>query len=137
MPKKVNWDSTYSVGENLLDQQHRKLMGLANELADCLGSSGPESDAKFHEILNELADYSRQHFKVEEALVKRHAPDQLAAQIAEHEAYFDTLTDLLFRATGGVLDKVGLQRFISGWWSGHILGSDMKLREDFLKSARG
>ena len=135
MPKKVVWDNSYSVGQSLLDHQHRKLMALCNDLGDCLATEGPASDAKFHEILNELADYARQHFASEEELVRRHAPSQLAAQIAEHEAYFDKITNILFDASGGVLDKVGLQRFIAGWWTGHILVSDLQLRDDFLKAA--
>jgi hemerythrin len=135
MPKKVAWDSSYSVGQNTLDHQHRKLMALCNALADCLASSGPQSDSLFHEILNELAAYSRQHFAAEEELVRRHAPSQLAAQVQEHEAYFTRINDLLVDASGGNLDKIGLQRFLSAWWSGHILGSDMMLRDDFLKVA--
>lgn len=135
MPKKVAWDNSYSIGHNMLDHQHRKLMALCNDLADCLASSGPESDSLFHEILNELAAYSRLHFGAEEDLVRRHAPSELAAQVQEHEAYFNKITELLVDASGGNLDKLGLQRFISAWWSGHILGSDMKLRDDFLKVA--
>jgi hemerythrin-like metal-binding protein len=110
-------------------------MALCNELGDCIVADGPESDAKFHEILNELADYARQHFASEEELVRRHAPSQLAAQIAEHEAYFDKITNILFDASGGVLDKAGLQRFLAGWWSGHILVSDLQLRDYFLDAA--
>ena len=135
MPKKVVWDSSYSVGQSLLDHQHRKLMALCNDLGDCLATDGPASDALFHEILNELAAYARQHFATEEELVRRHAPSHLATQVAEHEAYFARITDLLFDASGGTLDKVGLQRFLAGWWSGHILVSDLQLRDDFLKLA--
>jgi hemerythrin len=135
MPKKVVWDSSYSVGQSLLDHQHRKLMTLCNDLGDCLTTDGLESDTKFHEILNELADYARQHFATEEELVLRHAPEELAHQVVEHEAYFAKITNLLFDASGGVLDKLGLQHFLAGWWSGHILVSDLRLRDSFLNAA--
>lgn len=131
--QRIVWDESFSVGNLLIDNQHRRLLGFCNALAECVESSGPESDFRFHEILNDLAVYAREHFTTEEKLLERLAYPELEQQRQDHFRYEEKVTEILSSATFGKLEKVALYRFLSEWWSQHILVGDMAYR-DFLAS---
>jgi hemerythrin-like metal-binding protein len=134
MPIVTIWDKSFSVGSQLLDRQHQKIIHLSNLLADSLSNLELEDKADFHQVLNELAEYSRDHFVTEEALLLRYEYPDLEVQQSDHMEYCRVVAELSFAAaTVGVTDKIILQQFISKWWTAHILGSDMEFR-DFLIS---
>lgn len=129
MPILTTWDASYSVGNTLLDSQHRKLLTLCDALRECAATSGRLSDERFHDILNELAVYAREHFASEEEILERCAYPLLEQQREDHLRYEERVTEALSAATFGKLEKAELLEFISGWWLHHILVSDMAYRD--------
>jgi hemerythrin len=122
------WDNSYSVGNETLDQQHRKILVLCARAIDCLENDDAGTDEQAHLILNELKFYVDLHFRTEEQILSLcHYPD-LAEQKAEHLEYSRRLTEMFYAATQGLIDKAGICVFLSSWWRGHILGSDMLYR---------
>ena len=133
MIQKISWDSSYSVGNAILDQQHQQLLAICAELADCLADDSRRGREQFHSILHDLSIYADTHFCTEETLLSQCAYPLLDEQKAEHDEYRNQLCELLFSATEGDINKVGLQRYLNEWWLHHILESDMKYR-NFLQS---
>jgi hemerythrin-like metal-binding protein len=124
----VQWDASFSVGNDMLDRQHQKLLGLCNALAECAGA-GPHAESfKFHDILHQLTQYAREHFRVEEDLLLKYHYAGLAHQRAEHNAYEEKVVDMAFAATMDALDMGDAQRFLALWWRDHILVSDMQYK---------
>jgi hemerythrin-like metal-binding protein len=134
MPLKTNWESSFRVGNDTLDDQHRRLLEICNRLAECIEKEGRSSDEQFHEVLNELALYGKEHFITEEHLLSKLNYPFLADQLAEHTVYDEKLADVLIAAVHGKLEKIELQRYLTHWWVDHILGSDM-LYKPFLEIA--
>lgn len=132
MPTAIPWLPEYSVGHPTLDRQHHHLLDLLNDLADCAGQSGSGADSRFHEILNDLAVYAREHFVTEENLLRQYHYDDLAAQQEEHATYEAQLTDIVTDAAFGKLEKGLLLHFLKSWWLEHILVSDMRYRSLFV-----
>jgi hemerythrin len=129
------WRDCYSVGNAIIDQQHKKMLLLCAESEKCLESAGPESCEKFHDLLNEMAVCAREHFaKEEELLLARHYP-MLAEHAEEHERFQTALVDFLFSAVHGELDKTGVFRFLSEWWIHHILVSDLDCKPYLIESS--
>jgi len=128
MPNIVEWDSSFSVGHGALDKQHQQLLAICNEMAKHVGGSQPVSRARFHEILNELTVYSRQHFHVEETLLLEMGYAGLFDQETEHLAYSEKIAEWAFDATVGTLDMQKAHAFLADWWKNHILVSDMRYR---------
>jgi hemerythrin len=124
----LHWDSSFSVGNELLDRQHQKLMGLCNELAHYSVGNQTISRSGFHDILNEMVLYAREHFETEEALLKELDYPGLASQEAEHFAYDEKIAEWSFNATVGDLDLSEAQSFLAAWWRNHILITDMQYR---------
>lgn len=128
------WRDCYSVGNAIIDQQHRKMLLLCAESAKCLESAGPEGCEKFHDLLHEMAVCAREHFATEEELLlARHYP-MLAEHAEEHEQFQIALSDFLFSAVEGELDKIGVFRFLSEWWIHHILVSDLDCKPYLVES---
>lgn len=125
------WQPMFSVGHPLLDEQHRRLLALAQRASACLADSSGESAGEFHLILNDLMEYARQHFRSEEQLLREFGYAGLAAQLAEHQVYLDRLVGFMTAAMDGIIDKQGLQQYLVEWWMRHILVSDMQFRTIF------
>lgn len=123
---RIAWGPKFSVGNDLLDKQHQVLVVQINRLADWI--DGPGSRSTYHDILNELAMYAQVHFKSEELMLERSRYPDLHAQVEEHAIYEAYLADVMMEAIRNVVDKVRLQQFLVGWWSNHILVSDMKYK---------
>ena len=124
----VEWDRSYSVGSDMLDRQHQKLLELCNELARHTQGEQAVSGPRFHEILNEMTLYAREHFRTEENLLTRLGYPEVAAQEAEHLAYEGKVADWSFDAIMGELNLEQAQSFLAHWWKNHILVSDMQYR---------
>ena len=118
------WHESYSVGNAIIDQQHRKMLALCAESAKCLESIGPEGCERFHDLLHEMTACAREHFaKEEEVLLAQNYP-MLAEHAEEHDRFEIALCDVLFSAMRGELNKVGVFNFLSEWCIHHILVSD-------------
>jgi hemerythrin len=128
MPIRVQWDSNFSVGNDLLDRQHRTLLGLCNDMAECLKAGEGEWRLRFHDILHQLNQYARDHFKAEEDLLQRHQYSEMDAQLAEHYAYVEQMTEWTFAASMNSIDMLGVQHYLAVWWRDHILLSDMQYK---------
>lgn len=128
MTTKYEWRDCYSVGNAIIDWQHKQMLLLCAESAKCLESAGPESCEKFHDLLHEMAVCAREHFaKEEELLLARHYP-MLAEHAEEHKRFHIALSEFLFSAVQGKQDRLGVFNFLSEWWIHHILVSDLECR---------
>lgn len=125
MPNRVQWNSSYSIGHELLDTQHRNLLAQCNALADCLADTGPEGDSKFHATFNALMAQAGEHFTTEETLLAQCGYPQLEEQQNEHDEFDYLANDII---TTENFEKIELQRFLALWWVGHIVGSSKKYR---------
>lgn len=118
------WQPSYSVGHPMLDEQHKKLLSLCAQALSCISDESRTGVAEFHTILNTLVDYIEVHFKTEEALLAACGYQFLDQHREEHLEYRVKLTDFLFAATLGEINRPALYQYLSQWWSEHILGSD-------------
>jgi hemerythrin len=79
----VAWKDEYSVGIDAIDQDHKKLLGLINNLlAAQLCRTGPEFE---RQALDELMDYTQFHFKREEDLMREHGYADYEGHKAQHD----------------------------------------------------
>jgi hemerythrin len=125
MPNRVQWNPGYSMGNELLDSQHRNLLEQCNTLADCIADAGPESDLKFNDTFAALMAQAREHFAAEEALLTECGYPMLEEHQNEHDE-FDYLANEIITTEN--FEQVELQRFVALWWIGHIVGSGKKYR---------
>jgi len=65
------WHKMYETNIELVDQQHKRLVELINQLnAEVIAQLEYDNYDRIMEILGELKDYTVEHFKQEESLMK-------------------------------------------------------------------
>lgn len=129
----VDWKPEYSVGHMEIDQQHKKLVGIINQLHDAMKAGGrPE---ELMRIMDELVSYTRYHFAHEEKLMEKAGYTDLAAHRRVHRAMVEQVEKLRQEAGSSRAGfSIKLMGFLKNWLTDHILGTDRKYAPA-LKSA--
>lgn len=121
----INWDDSYSVGVVLIDNQHKRLIQIINELHDAMGAGkGKEILGK---VLFELVQYVNTHFKTEEEYMVKYNYNEYESHRYEHEK----LTDEVKRfhedfKDGKAVLTIEIMNFLRNWLMDHILVKDKK-----------
>lgn len=119
----IAWREEYSVEIQEIDEQHKCLVKLINKLYD--GLAAKKNREEIGEVLDDLVDYTRVHFAVEECLMRMFGyPDY-----EEHKAVHDDIAQKVHRFHDqwkGGDDAVGMEllSFLKGWLVNHINESD-------------
>lgn len=121
----MQWKDSYSVNIREIDEQHKKLVGLINDLFDAMTQGhGKEVLGK---VIQGLVDYTVFHFGTEERLFQAHGYPETAQHKAEHERFTQKVLEFKkgFDAGTALLTK-DILKFLSDWLNGHILVVDKK-----------
>lgn len=119
------WTAEYSVGDPLLDAQHRRLFEIIEQLRTLLDGRGETSDILA--LLEGLEAYATLHFHHEEARLKRLDYVDLQAQVQEHRRFSVKLSHRAARIRAGDVNQgAALLRWLIDWWGMHVLVSDRK-----------
>ena len=128
------WTEEYKVNIAVLDQQHRELFDVVNELeqASRIGEGNAATDV----ILDRLVAYAGLHFAAEEALMERYDFPGLPTHRIQRNMFRDKVVVFLEQrreAKPGL--AVNLLFFLQTWLKSHVLKTD-KQYSAFL-NARG
>jgi hemerythrin-like metal-binding protein len=118
------WDETYSVGNALLDADHRIILDLLNQLHDAADTD--QSRIVVGSILNVLVEYTEHHFRREEVLMALAGYPRTDEHVASHrrlEARVGTIRSLWAAGDRQALNEEVLS-LLKKWLTGHILEDD-------------
>lgn len=127
----IDWDPEYSVNIKLIDDQHKKLIGVINTLYDGL-SGVPKGELLMpaKEIINkaidELSDYTRYHFGAEEELMRKHAYPEYIFHKGLHDDFILKVTEFQDAFRRGKILTLSMEiiKFLRDWLINHILNID-------------
>jgi len=122
----IEWEDDLLVGNDVIDDDHKKLVSIINELERAIAKrdvSGVE------DVFQRLQTYTEEHFAREEALQKAiHFPERNAHR-DRHEALKWSLQDqyegFRLRERGSL---VSFRTFLRQWLIDHIVDDDMKMK---------
>lgn len=120
----TSWNESFSVGNDLLDSDHKILFNLVNQLQDAI-ETGQSRDV-VGSVVNVLAEYVEHHFRHEEALMARARFPDIAAHQSQHRRLEDEVRDVRDRWLAGDRRAIGEEvlAFIRKWLTEHILVAD-------------
>ena len=129
----VEWDDTLSVGIEEIDEQHKVLVEMVNKMHEAIHQRHG-SDVVIG-ILNDLAEYTRIHFAVEESLMRILNYPDYDNHKQVHEELLHTVEDLQEKVSSGK-KSIGfeLMHFLKTWLTKHIMEEDMQYSGFFLKA---
>jgi hemerythrin len=120
------WNDRISVGVEAVDADHKKMMGMINDLYDAiLAGCGRQ---KLSSLLDHLVDYTRYHFAREEELFARTGYPDAAAHKREHEQMAAWMKTAWHRYHNSSAEAPSFEvmNYLKDWLLDHILGSDQK-----------
>jgi methyl-accepting chemotaxis protein len=127
----VQWNSQFSVGIVAIDEDHRKLFTMIDELrAMAVGQAHPD-DIEF--LLERMIAFAAYHFRREEALLEGNGYPGFTGHKANHDRFADEATAVLNDWRAGRRDGVtaGFADSIEAWLVEHVMKDDMAYK-DFL-----
>lgn len=120
----VEWNESLSVGVDVLDEEHRKMVDMLNEIYDSMRrSKGPRV---MHALFDKMLAYSYAHFKHEEALFDETDFPGAAAHKKEHEDLTAQLAELQkkIKTNPNAGPSIEVINYLRKWLVDHIQGSD-------------
>ncbi|MBT6093461.1 MAG: hemerythrin family protein [Rhodospirillaceae bacterium] len=120
----LEWQESWSVGNPVLDDDHKKLLAIIQMISDYR----PES-ADLTQLFAELEDYTKYHFAREEGLMDGADIPDLAAHLKSHRSFEEWLHSVRYAFTVSqesrslLLDSV--DEYLRKWLINHILKTDM------------
>ena len=121
----VSWDDSYSVGIRIIDDDHKKLLSLINNLQTAV--LYPTGEAFERQALTELVDYTKYHFRREEEMMRDNGYPNFESHKQEHEQMIAKVGEFMEdyeRNQEGAIH--GLIQFLKSWLIGHINGTDQE-----------
>ncbi|MCI5150963.1 MAG: bacteriohemerythrin [Candidatus Electrothrix sp. MAN1_4] len=121
----IKWNDGFSVNIVKIDQEHKKLVEMVNELTDAM-KQGQGKDI-LGEILDGLIAYTGSHFQTEENYFQQVKYPDAVAHKKEHANFVQKVTEFKKEFDAGrATVSVNILQFLSKWLQSHIKGTDQK-----------
>lgn len=131
--EKVQWTDALSVRVSEIDEQHKSLIRMINEL---LESKENEKGEEFVSgLISKLVDYIDYHFGTEEKYMTRFKYPDLSSHRSEHREFIKQV--MKFRrdyAEKKATLTEDVLCFLADWFKNHIQGTDMGYSDCFVKN---
>jgi len=117
----VTWSPTFSCGIKLIDDQHKELLVLVNDMFNHIVGDEHAERAYFKSIIQKAIDYVKNHFSTEEKIMLHTRFSGYAEHKKEHDAFVLAVIDKVrdFEA-GKRLTLTDFTRFLKEWVLTHI-----------------
>lgn len=122
----ISWKEEYELGISEIDEQHKKMLGIINELHDLMGEEKEAEQDKIDKIIKEMADYAIYHFKTEEKYFQLFSYEETESHTAIHNQYVDKVNDWRARYDAEKDPTIFFEIFsyLQDWWIWHICNTD-------------
>lgn len=123
----IEWRDEFSVGNNEIDTQHKKLFQIAGKAYTLLKDDlVTDKYDQIISILQELKDYTVYHFSFEEEYMKSIGYKRVLSHKVLHDDFIERINNVNLNAIDENQSKYILETldFIVSWIGEHILGND-------------
>jgi len=133
--KLVTWSNTYSVGIKTIDEQHKRLLNLVNDMYDHVLGDPKAERAYFQKIIHSAVDYIKVHFATEEKIMRATRFEGYREHKREHDSFILTVVDHIREFEAGRNTLISFTNFLKDWILTHIAIIDKQYFAYFMKIA--
>jgi hemerythrin-like metal-binding protein len=116
------WNSSYSVGCDAMDQEHKRMVEIINNLYGAMRQG--KGNEVIGSILDGLVEYTKTHFSHEERLMKDAGYPALEEHKREHNSLTEQVMAILDKSRSNGVLSLDVMSFVKEWLVNHIQGSD-------------
>ncbi|WP_243310349.1 bacteriohemerythrin [Fundidesulfovibrio agrisoli] len=125
------WTSDLATGVKIIDEQHRKLLDLINDLYAAMKAGKGRS--VLEKLLDGLAEYTVYHFGTEEKYFDQFRYAETAAHKKMHAELTGQVVDYIGKVKSGQANvSMELMEFLKEWLVTHICKQDKRYAKTFL-----
>ena len=132
----ISWSPSLSIGNVLIDAQHKELFNQVNNLLDAMSKGKGKQEVE--KVVDFLGEYVIDHFKAEEELMQKYHYPAYTSHKIQHTQLVTTYTSIKLKVNqDGVSPAMTLQvqRQLGDWLVNHIGKQDQALGA-FLKNQK-
>lgn len=120
------WSDSFSVGNPLIDGQHKRLVELVDELFTAMKER--KTNEVISKVLNNLAEYTIYHFNTEETLFVHSSYPKIEEHKKIHKEFVQKVQSWINDFTAGkTFISVEMLDFLTSWLINHIKGTDKEM----------
>ena len=126
----LQWKEEYEVGVAEIDEQHQKLIDIANRVYELMRNElALDKYDQIVEILQELKEYTVYHFHFEEGLMQKAKYKKRFSHKLLHQEFLAQVEAVDLSAVDENQEAylVQIMDFIANWLIDHIVGEDKKV----------
>ncbi|MCL2764217.1 MAG: bacteriohemerythrin [Treponema sp.] len=132
----ITWTDRFSCGIKLIDEQHRELVNLVNEMFNHVTGNDLQEHNYFNRVINDAVTYVKTHFATEEKLMIATKFDGYAEHKKEHDSFvLAVVENIRDYEAGKRLTLSSFTKFLKDWVLSHIALMDKKYFEYYKKIA--
>ena len=132
----VTWSDSYSMGIKVIDDQHKELLNIVNDIFSHATGNEWEEHEYFKTVIKQAVDYINFHFSTEEKImVATKYPGYDEHKKKHHEFIITVVKTAKDYQTGKRLTLTNLGYFLKDWVLSHIAVMDRKYNEYFRNIA--
>jgi len=133
----IPWEDRFALGIPLVDEQHKKLLDLANALYDTCRQGKEFVPAGFKKAVSAAVEYVAVHFSTEEKIMERVGYPGLAEHRAKHQEFVKhVLIDVRNFEDGRTFVPNRFVLFLKDWILSHIAVMDKNMAFHVLDMAK-
>ncbi|GAB6053687.1 hypothetical protein JCM17960_25070 [Magnetospira thiophila] len=124
----IHWKDSMSVGLESIDNDHKVMISLINELHEAQDSeNGEERENTVGSVLNALVEYTEYHFEREQRVMETVGYEGIGPHLKNHDDLKDVVLSLKeqFDIQPETVDLNLMYNFLRTWLVQHILKEDM------------
>ncbi len=121
------WSKNMSVGENYIDDQHKKLLSQLNKIVYAMSYGANSKEVK--DAINFFDEYIKEHFTYEENYMKEHKYPKLYEHKKAHRNFISNYFSFKKKLKTGVDSReliTEIESYVGQWWIKHIGKEDQE-----------
>ena len=122
---KISWNDNFVVGIKQIDDQHKLLINMTNELFEACTTGPDQANISFRNTIRLMVNHTKDVFTHEEDLFALTTYPDMAAHKAQHRDFMRNILEHQKKFQAGVrYVPNSLVRFLTEWISSHIVIND-------------
>ena len=128
----ITWSNTFSCGIRLIDDQHKELVKLVNDMFYHVTGDDEQEREYFNKVIKETVDYIKTHFATEERLMRFTKFEGFDEHKREHDNFLLTVVEnILAYRSREHFTLLSFTKYLKDWILSHIAVVDKKYFDHF------
>ena len=133
----VSWNSTFSVGIKIIDDQHKGLLDLVNDMFNHVTGDPVAEQIYFTKVIKQAIQYIKIHFYTEEKIMIHYNFPGYSEHKREHDNFVINVVESIKKFDSSKkLALLEFTKFLKDWVLSHVAIMDKQYFTYFLKIAR-